>query len=111
LTQAQLLDLFERTGIRAFAFFARGHADDPSRSHCVDSDDALDFFAQGLDMTVPHFMRKLEQWSCNVDEGMLRLLTVLPMADVFLLAFRHAYEERLDRGTQGRLVHDDRPPP
>ncbi|KAJ7869151.1 hypothetical protein B0H14DRAFT_3132426 [Mycena olivaceomarginata] len=67
--EKQLLDLFERTGIRAFAFFARGHADDPSRSHCVDSDNALDFFTQGLDMTAPHFMRKFEQWSCNLDEG------------------------------------------
>ncbi|KAJ7808127.1 hypothetical protein B0H14DRAFT_3482641 [Mycena olivaceomarginata] len=65
----ELLDLFERTGIRAFVFFARGHADDPSRSHCVDSDDALDFFTQGLDMTALHFMRKFEQWSCNLDEG------------------------------------------
>ncbi|KAJ7713839.1 hypothetical protein B0H14DRAFT_3523217 [Mycena olivaceomarginata] len=51
------------------AFFAVGHADDPSRSHYVDSDDALDFFTQGLDMSAPHFMRKFEQWSCNLDEG------------------------------------------
>ncbi|KAJ7763241.1 hypothetical protein B0H14DRAFT_3165594 [Mycena olivaceomarginata] len=58
----ELLDLFERTGVRVFAFFARGHADDPSRSHYVDSDDALDFFTQGLDMSAPHFMRKFEQW-------------------------------------------------
>ncbi|KAJ7807603.1 hypothetical protein B0H14DRAFT_3483088 [Mycena olivaceomarginata] len=58
----ELLDLFERTGVRAFAFFARGSADDPSRAHCVDSDDALDF-------TAPHFMRKFEQWSCTLDEG------------------------------------------
>ncbi|KAJ7793026.1 hypothetical protein B0H14DRAFT_3889545 [Mycena olivaceomarginata] len=65
----ELLDLFERTGVRAFAFFARGHSDDPSRSHCVDSDDTLDFFTQGLDMSAPHFMRKFEQWSCNLDEG------------------------------------------
>ncbi|KAJ7787121.1 hypothetical protein B0H14DRAFT_3581293 [Mycena olivaceomarginata] len=70
----ELLDLFERTGIRGFAFFARRHADDPSRSHCVDSDDALDFFTQGLDMTAPHFMRKFEQWSCNLDEGRFALL-------------------------------------
>ncbi|KAJ7818541.1 hypothetical protein B0H14DRAFT_3147814 [Mycena olivaceomarginata] len=65
----ELLDLFERTGVRVFAFFACGHADDPSRSHYVDSDDALDFFTQGLDMSAPHFMRKFEQWSCNLDEG------------------------------------------
>ncbi|KAJ7894415.1 hypothetical protein B0H14DRAFT_2559199 [Mycena olivaceomarginata] len=25
---------------------------------------------EGLDMTAPHFMRKFEQWSCNLDEGM-----------------------------------------
>ncbi|KAJ7795926.1 hypothetical protein B0H14DRAFT_3495388 [Mycena olivaceomarginata] len=65
----ELLDLFERTGVWAFAFFARGSADDPSRAHCVDSDDALDFFTQRLDFTAPHFMRKFEQWSCTLDEG------------------------------------------
>ncbi|KAJ7898279.1 hypothetical protein B0H14DRAFT_3424640 [Mycena olivaceomarginata] len=65
----ELLDLFERTGVRAFAFFARGSADDPSRAHCIDSDDAPDFFTQWLDFTAPHFMRKFEQWSCTLDEG------------------------------------------
>ncbi|KAJ7713643.1 hypothetical protein B0H14DRAFT_2644732 [Mycena olivaceomarginata] len=56
-------------GVRAFAFFARGSADDPSHAHCVDSDDALDFLTQQLDFTAPHFMRKFEQWSCTLDEG------------------------------------------
>ncbi|KAJ7888066.1 hypothetical protein B0H14DRAFT_3430260 [Mycena olivaceomarginata] len=28
----------------------------------------------GLDMTAPHFMRKFEQWSCNLDEGRFALL-------------------------------------
>jgi hypothetical protein len=78
----KLLDLFERTGVRAFAFFACRHADDPTCSHCVDSDDALDFFTQGLDMSAPHFMRKFEQWSCNLDEGRLALLG-LHTADFF----------------------------
>ncbi|KAJ7321579.1 hypothetical protein DFH08DRAFT_1033489 [Mycena albidolilacea] len=65
----ELLDLFERTGVRAFAFVACGHADDLSRAHYVDSDDTLDFFTQGLDMSALHFMRKFEQWSCNLNEG------------------------------------------
>ncbi|KAJ7812741.1 hypothetical protein B0H14DRAFT_3478635 [Mycena olivaceomarginata] len=43
----ELLDLFERTGIYG----------------------ALEFFMQGLDMMAPHFMRKFEQWSCNINEG------------------------------------------
>ncbi|KAJ7738553.1 hypothetical protein B0H14DRAFT_2638464 [Mycena olivaceomarginata] len=67
--EMQLLDLFEHTGICGFAFFVRGHADDPLHLHCIDSDDALDFFTQGLEMTAPHFMRKFEQWSCNLNEG------------------------------------------
>jgi hypothetical protein len=83
LMQMQLLDLFERTAIRGFAFFARGHADDPSCSHCDDSDDTLDFFTQGLDMMAPHFMRKFEQWSCNLNEGRFALLKGLHTADFF----------------------------
>ncbi|KAJ7900990.1 hypothetical protein B0H14DRAFT_3738648 [Mycena olivaceomarginata] len=65
----ELMDLFERTGVRAFACFSRGHADDPSRAHSVDSDDTLDFMLQGMDVTSQHFMRKFEQWSCNIDNG------------------------------------------
>ncbi|KAJ7713653.1 hypothetical protein B0H14DRAFT_3635976 [Mycena olivaceomarginata] len=65
----ELMDLFERTGVRAFACFSCRHADDPSRAHSVDSDDALDFMLQGMDVTSQHFMRKFEQWSCNIDNG------------------------------------------
>ncbi|KAJ7315493.1 hypothetical protein DFH08DRAFT_971857 [Mycena albidolilacea] len=65
----ELMDLFERTGVRGFVCFSHGHADDPSRAHSVDSDDALDFMLQGMDMTSQHFMRKFEQWLCNIDNG------------------------------------------
>jgi hypothetical protein len=67
--EPQLMDLFEHTGVRAFACFSRGHADDPSRAHSVDSDDAMDFMLQGMEVTSQHFMRKFEQWSCNIDNG------------------------------------------
>jgi hypothetical protein len=63
------MDLFERTGVRAFACFSRGHADDPSRAHSIDSDDTLDFMLQGMDITSQHFMRKFKQWSCNIDNS------------------------------------------
>jgi hypothetical protein len=63
------MDLFERTGVRVFVCFSCGHADDPLCAHSVDSDDALDFMLKGMDITSQHFMRKFEQWSCNIDNG------------------------------------------
>ncbi|KAJ6522109.1 hypothetical protein DFH09DRAFT_1424189 [Mycena vulgaris] len=64
-----ILDLYERTGIRAFAVFSRGNPDDTALPHCVDSDDALAFFTQVLDMPEVDVLRKFEQWSCTLDNG------------------------------------------
>ncbi|KAJ7472625.1 hypothetical protein FB451DRAFT_1469460 [Mycena latifolia] len=64
-----LLDLFERTGIRGFAFLSRGNPDDAALPHCIDSDDALEFFPQILDMPYVDILRGFERFSCTLDNG------------------------------------------
>ncbi|KAF8141013.1 hypothetical protein K438DRAFT_1995399 [Mycena galopus ATCC 62051] len=63
-----LLDLYERTGIRGIAIFSRGCTDDPGIPHAVDSDDALEFLQQELDMDPFDFLRKFEHWCVMQDE-------------------------------------------
>ncbi|KAF8185593.1 hypothetical protein K438DRAFT_2020020 [Mycena galopus ATCC 62051] len=62
-------DLYERTGVRAFAMFTRGNPDDPSVPHIEDSDEAHLFFLEHLKMDILDVMRKFEQWSCTRDSG------------------------------------------
>ncbi|KAJ7140735.1 hypothetical protein C8R44DRAFT_866432 [Mycena epipterygia] len=62
-----LLDLFERTGIRGIAIFSRGDADDAALPHCVDSDDASQFFEQVFNITAVDLLRRFEHWSCTQD--------------------------------------------
>ncbi|KAJ7083027.1 hypothetical protein C8R44DRAFT_746328 [Mycena epipterygia] len=64
-----LVDLHDRTGVRGVAFFTRGNADDPTLPHCVDSDDAMSFLLEVLQIAPLDFLRKFEQWSCTRDEG------------------------------------------
>ncbi|KAF8217908.1 hypothetical protein K438DRAFT_1747160 [Mycena galopus ATCC 62051] len=64
-----LMDLYERTGIRGFTLLSRGHADDAALPHAVDSDDALNFFAQVMGMPTVDVVRKFEQWCCTQDSG------------------------------------------
>lgn len=66
----QILNLHERTGVRAFAIFSRGNPDDTALPYCVDSDGALDFFVQVLGLSAADVMRKFEQWNCTQDDGM-----------------------------------------
>ncbi|KAJ6532934.1 hypothetical protein DFH09DRAFT_1092676 [Mycena vulgaris] len=62
-----LVDLFERTGVRAFTMFTRGTPEDPAVPHIVDSDDARGFFQQVYGKSFLDFLRKFEQWSCTQD--------------------------------------------
>ncbi|KAJ7467012.1 hypothetical protein FB451DRAFT_1483998 [Mycena latifolia] len=64
-----LLDLYERTGIRGFAFLSRGNPDDPALPHCVDSDDSLNYFPKMLDMPYVDALRGFERYSCTEDNG------------------------------------------
>lgn len=65
----QLIDLFERTGVRAFAMFTRSNAEDTAVPHIVDSDDARAFFQQVFGKSFLEFLLKFEQWSCTLDKG------------------------------------------
>ncbi|KAF8198668.1 hypothetical protein K438DRAFT_1966635 [Mycena galopus ATCC 62051] len=64
-----LMDLYECTGIRGFTLFSRGHADNAALPHAVDSDNALNFFAQVIGMPTVDVVRKFEQWCCTQDSG------------------------------------------
>ncbi|KAJ7766269.1 hypothetical protein B0H14DRAFT_3895178 [Mycena olivaceomarginata] len=64
-----LVNLYQRTGIRAFAVFSRSNSDDPTLPYCVDSDDALNFFLQFCNHDSFALMRKFEQWLCVQDES------------------------------------------
>jgi Fe2+ transport system protein B len=72
-TLLQLMDLYERTGVRSIALFTRGHPDDPSVPHVVDSDETRSFFQEALGVSVLDILRLLEQWSCTRDKGMYHL--------------------------------------
>jgi hypothetical protein len=72
-----LVNLYQRTGIRAFAVFSRGNSDDPTLPYCVDSDNALNFFLQVFNHDSFALMRKFEQWSCVQDDGVLVFLVHL----------------------------------
>jgi hypothetical protein len=65
----QLTNLYERTGVRAFAIFSRGNADDDALPQAVDSDNALEFFLQEMGTDQLDVMRKFEHYSCTMDEG------------------------------------------
>ncbi|KAJ7144559.1 hypothetical protein C8R44DRAFT_725483 [Mycena epipterygia] len=64
-----LIDLYERTDVRAFAFFTRGHPDDRSMPCIVDSDGAREFFQDVFESSPLDVVRKFEFWSCTRDKG------------------------------------------
>ncbi|KAJ7073292.1 hypothetical protein B0H15DRAFT_957358 [Mycena belliarum] len=64
-----LLDLFERTGIRALAIFTRGHPDDAAKPWGCDSGNALNFFEEELDISYVEVIRRYEAFSCRKDKG------------------------------------------
>ncbi|KAJ7723595.1 hypothetical protein B0H14DRAFT_2641780 [Mycena olivaceomarginata] len=65
----QLTNLYERTGVHAFAIFSRGNADDDTLPQAVDSDNALEFFLQEMGTDQLDVMRKFERYSCTMDDA------------------------------------------
>ncbi|KAJ6565123.1 hypothetical protein B0H10DRAFT_1965806 [Mycena sp. CBHHK59/15] len=65
-----LLDLFEHTGIRAFALFSRGNPNNAALPHSVESNNTSTFFQQVLGISPLDLLRCFEQWSCTQDEEM-----------------------------------------
>ncbi|KAJ7809276.1 hypothetical protein B0H14DRAFT_2608171 [Mycena olivaceomarginata] len=64
-----LVNLYQCTGIRAFAVFSRSNSDDPTLPYCVDSDNTLNFFLHVFNHDSFALMRKFKQWSCVQDDG------------------------------------------
>ncbi|KAJ7182986.1 hypothetical protein C8R43DRAFT_1116599 [Mycena crocata] len=63
----EMLDLFERTGIRGVAIFSRAHPDDAGLPFVIDSDEAVLFFLQVLGISKTELLARFEQWSCAQD--------------------------------------------
>ncbi|KAJ7728832.1 hypothetical protein DFH07DRAFT_782120 [Mycena maculata] len=94
----QLIDLFERTGVRAFAMFTRSHAEDSAVPNIVDSDNAREFFKQAFGKSFSEYVRKFEQWSCTLDkdiEGPIQMMIAETMSKVSQ-ADRPANSRRLE---------------
>lgn len=60
----QLRNLSECTGMCALAFFTRTHIHDMSMPTWVDSDDAVAFISEVLNLDPMDFLAKFEQWAC-----------------------------------------------
>ena len=74
LTYTQLLDLYERTGIRGFAVLSRGNPDDASLPHVVDSDDCMNsFLKKAYNISGLGLLRNFEYHSCIMDDGESRV--------------------------------------
>ncbi|KAJ7798449.1 hypothetical protein B0H14DRAFT_2617874 [Mycena olivaceomarginata] len=64
----QLTNLYERTGVCAFAIFSRGNTNDDTLPQAVDSDNTLEFFLQEMGTDQLDVMRKFERYSCTMDD-------------------------------------------
>jgi len=65
----QLRNLSEQTGMCALAFFTRTHIHDNTMPTWVDSDDAIAFVSEVLDIDPMDFLAKFEQWACARTKG------------------------------------------
>ena len=70
LKSSQLRNLSERTGMCGLAFFTRTHIHDSAMPTWVDSDDAVAFVSEVLDLDPMDFLTKFEQWACTRAKGM-----------------------------------------
>ena len=65
----QLRNLSEQTGMYALAFFTCSHIHDNMMPSLVDSDDAVAFLSEVLDIDPMDFLAKFEQWACARTKG------------------------------------------
>ncbi|KAF7341886.1 hypothetical protein MSAN_02044200 [Mycena sanguinolenta] len=65
----ELIDLHERTGVRAFAVFSRGNGDDAALPHYVESGGAISFFPDELRIPSVEALRRFERFACTCDNG------------------------------------------
>ncbi|KAF8169559.1 hypothetical protein K438DRAFT_1983164 [Mycena galopus ATCC 62051] len=64
-----MIDLFERTNVRAIGLFMRGNPDDSAVPYIVDSDYSRAFFKEVMKWDYTDLLRKFEQWACTRDSG------------------------------------------
>ncbi|KAJ7254623.1 hypothetical protein B0H12DRAFT_1233287 [Mycena haematopus] len=62
-------DLQLRTGVCGIAFFSRGNIDDPSLPYIMDTDGAMGFLTEVMQITSLELIRKFETWTCAREEG------------------------------------------
>ncbi|KAF7358607.1 hypothetical protein MSAN_01199400 [Mycena sanguinolenta] len=65
----ELIDLHERTGVRAFAVFSRGNGDDAALPHYVEAGGAMGFFPDELKITAVETLRMFERYACTCASG------------------------------------------
>jgi hypothetical protein len=81
----KLRNLSERTGVCALAFFTRTHIYDSAIPSWVDSDDAVAFVSEVLNLDPMDFLTKFEQWACARTKGVYHTLRIVkPSIDKFL---------------------------
>ncbi|KAJ7084528.1 hypothetical protein B0H15DRAFT_949931 [Mycena belliarum] len=67
--QEEFMNLFERTGTRAVAFFSRGHVDDAFLPTYAESGGSMDFYLQSTKMAGLDLLRRYELWCCNQERA------------------------------------------
>lgn len=102
----QLRNLSERTGMCALAFFTCTHIHDNSMPTWVDSDDAIAFVSEVLDLDPMDFLAKFEQWACARTSRMYHALSIIkPSIDKpYQLAFRVQENLQTMRSDCTRLI-------
>ena len=68
----QIRNLSERTGICAMVFFTHTHIHDAAIPAWADSDDAIAFLSEVLDLEPMDMLVKFEQWACVRSNGAYR---------------------------------------
>ena len=73
----QLRNLSEQMSVCALAFFMCSHIHDSTVPSWVDSDDAIAFVSEVLDLKPMDFLAKFEQWACARTKGMCCALNIV----------------------------------
>lgn len=91
----QLRNLSERTGMCGLAFFTRTHIHDNTMPTWVDSDDAVAFVSEVLDLDPMDFLAKFEQWACARTKGRYCALRIVEQFINKIVQIAFAVQENL----------------
>lgn len=79
----------------AIAFFTRTHIHDTAIPSWVDSDDAVAFVSEVLDLDPMDFLTKFEQWACARSKGMFCALCIVKLSIDRFFHLASAVQENL----------------